>query len=283
MAVPLEVEAAGHEQLREEVELGLLLEGLFQMYGSDFRWHARRDVKCRIRNFIRQHKMESVLDLLGRVLRDRRCALALCIALLESETKFLEQAAEIRMLNEAMHHTLSSYPAPRIWIAECTAAEEVLVFAILLAEAGLLERSSIYVTCSNEDILHSLQTASFPANKLPQLEAALRQCGFENRVQEYIHMQGDNAIFSKALRSRIVWSHYNLGTDRSFNEFQLISCRNSLFRFEKAMRRRVIGLFSESLASYGVMHFGEVANDEDYRFLQSFNLEDRNRMLWKRV
>lgn len=281
MAVPLEIRATVPAQLREDVELNLLLEGVFQLYGSDFRWHARTDLAQRIRKFIERHELESVFDLLGRIMQDRFCGQALCRTLLESDSNLLEKPGELSLLREAMDTNLSSYPLPRIWIAECTATEEIFVFAMLLAEAGLLERSSIYVTCSNEDILHDLQSASFSTSKLTQLESIWQQCGFGKCPREHVCFRNNEAVFSDALRSRLVWAHYNLATDRSFNEFQLISCRSSLFRLAHPMRRRVISLFRESLASYGVMHFGEVANDADCNYLKSFNLQDHNRVLWK--
>ena len=54
----------------------------------------------------------------------------------------------------------------------------------------------------------------------------------------------------------MIFSTHNLVCDHSFNEFQLILCRNVLIYFEKDLQNRVLGLFDESLESLGFLCLG---------------------------
>ena len=57
------------------------------------------------------------------------------------------------------------------------------------------------------------------------------------------------ASFDKSLRKRVVFSDHSLVTDAVFAEMQLISCRNVLIYFDRALQDRALGLFKDSLAA----------------------------------
>jgi chemotaxis protein methyltransferase CheR len=58
------------------------------------------------------------------------------------------------------------------------------------------------------------------------------------------------------LRQNIVFSVHNLAMDKSFNEFQLILCRNVLIYFNQSLQSNVITLFYESLCPCGFLALG---------------------------
>src|SRR5256885_16234826 len=54
----------------EDIEIDLLLEGIFRQYGFDFRKYARSSLRRRVRNFIRDQQIGSVSLLQDRILHD---------------------------------------------------------------------------------------------------------------------------------------------------------------------------------------------------------------------
>ena len=66
-----------------------------------------------------------------------------------------------------------------------------------------------------------------------------------------------------------MFAQHNLATDRSFNEFNVVLCRNVLIYFGRDLQRRVHRLFYDSLARFGVLGLGQ---KETLRFT---DLEDR--------
>src|SRR5207247_10015431 len=55
----------------EDIEIDLLLEGIFRQYGFDFRNYARSSLRRRVRNFIHDERIGSVSLLQDRILHDR--------------------------------------------------------------------------------------------------------------------------------------------------------------------------------------------------------------------
>src|SRR3712207_7267542 len=54
----------------------------------------------------------------------------------------------------------------------------------------------------------------------------------------------------------VVFAQHNLVSDRSFNEFHVIVCRNVMIYFDTTLQNRVHDLFYESLARFGVLGLG---------------------------
>jgi chemotaxis protein methyltransferase CheR len=54
----------------------------------------------------------------------------------------------------------------------------------------------------------------------------------------------------------VVFSDHSLATDTVFGEMQLVSCRNVLIYFERALQDRAVGLFRDSLCLRGFLGLG---------------------------
>jgi chemotaxis protein methyltransferase CheR len=268
------------ERHREEVEIDLLLEGLFQMYEADFRGYERQPLRMRLLAFMNSRHMPTVASLLAAALHDPLLADALCRALIARDHEFFKETEQFAKLRTVLGSTLGTYPAPKIWVAECACAEEVFAFAIMLAEEKLLDRALIFATCSSASLLQEIRQGRFPAARLAEYEQAYRLAGGQSSLDRYVALDGEHAVFTDELRSRIIWAQYNLCTDSSFNEFQLISCQHRLFDFGPPLRKRILGLFHHSLAPYGIlnapvpkdpsaftmaMHYKALGHDQLYR------------------
>ena len=82
------------------------------------------------------------------------------------------------------------------------------------------------------------------------------KAGGKAAFSEYYMTDNDNAIFRSSLRKNVVFSRHNLVTDRSFNEFNVILCRNVLIYFNSSLQSRVHSLLYESLGRFGVLGLG---------------------------
>jgi chemotaxis protein methyltransferase CheR len=60
----------------------------------------------------------------------------------------------------------------------------------------------------------------------------------------------------QSLRRNVVFAHHNLVTDGSFNEFNVILCRNVMIYFDEQLQARVHRLFYESLRRFGILALG---------------------------
>jgi chemotaxis protein methyltransferase CheR len=51
----------------------------------------------------------------------------------------------------------------------------------------------------------------------------------------------------------MVWSQYDLASDASFQEFELVVCQRPLGEFDLALQRRALELFGKSLCNFGIL------------------------------
>jgi chemotaxis protein methyltransferase CheR len=82
------------------------------------------------------------------------------------------------------------------------------------------------------------------------------RAGGKAEFSEYYVAAYEGARFSRSLTENVVFAQHNLASDRAFNEFNVIVCRNVLIYFDKTLQARVHGLFHESLETFGMLALG---------------------------
>jgi chemotaxis protein methyltransferase CheR len=240
----------------EAVEIRLLLEGVYQQYGFDFRDYAYPALRGRVWNVIRAEGLESVSELQARVLRDPDCLERLLTALTVHEAAAFRDPGFYLCLRERVLPRLRTYPFVRIWVAGCSTGEEVYSLAILLHEEGLYRRSRIYATDMAEAVVAQARAGIYPLEQLAGYTANYQAAGGRAAFSEYYTADRDSAAFNRSLRDNIVFAQHNLVTDASFNEFHLVLCRNVLVYFNRLLADRVQKLLYESLVNFGYLGLG---------------------------
>ncbi|WP_229426914.1 CheR family methyltransferase [Massilia atriviolacea] len=237
----------------DELEIDLLLEGVFQRYGFDFRAYERCGLKRRVLGLMAERDLATVSLLQDRVLHDAASASALLRALSVRPAFLFDDPEQVRQLREVLCTCLGASALPKVWLAECAHAEEAWSLAILLAEQKMHRRTEIFATVANEELLAEAVDASIPMERMAQYQENYLKSGGTAKLADYFEVRGKRAVLLPALRSRVTWAQYNLVTDASFNEFQLILCRRALADFGPLLRQRVLRLFHDSLARFGVL------------------------------
>src|SRR5205807_7142195 len=100
---------------------------------------------------------------------------------------------------------------------------------------------------------------------------------------EYYVAAYDGAQFQRSLIDNVVFGQHNLASDRSFNEFQTILCRNVMIYFDRALQNRVHELFYESLAHFGVLGLGHKETINFSPFERRYEELDPNERLYRKV
>ena len=123
----------------------------------------------------------------------------------------------------------------------------------MLMEEGVYHKTRIFATGANATLLSEAREAKFPLEKIAQYEENYVRSGGTENLSNYYREKDGLAEFRSELSRNITWAQYNLGTDASFNEFELIICRSGLNDYTSRLRRRVLQLFYDSLPTFGLL------------------------------
>jgi chemotaxis protein methyltransferase CheR len=239
-----------------DLELKKLLESILYVYGYDFTEYAEASVRRRVDNFMKLKNINTSEGLAKMILQDEKIFEEFVQQVSVTVTEMFRDPSFYKSLREHVMSRLATYPFIKIWVAGCATGEEVYSIAILLKEEGLLNRSVIYATDINQKSLQIAKEGVYSLENMKSHTANYQKSGGTNSFSEYYKAKYNSVMFDKSLKQNIVFSPHNLAVDRSFNEFQLIICRNVLIYFNQQLQNKVINLFYESLCPLGFLGLG---------------------------
>ncbi|MGD0504484.1 MAG: protein-glutamate O-methyltransferase CheR [Steroidobacteraceae bacterium] len=254
-------EAAGSRKF--EIEFHLLIEAIYHLYHYDFRGYAAASLRRRLRTAMVRFRCEALSQLQDRVMHEPAIFPALLDHLTVQVSEMFRDPSYFRSLRGQVLPILKTYPSLKIWVAGCSAGEEAYSLAILLREEGLLPRTLIYATDINPHTLQRAEAGVYPIDRIAGFTVNHRESGAGSSLSDYYTAAYGRAIFDKSLRDHIVFSDHSLATDSVFAEVQLVSCRNVLIYFNRALQDRALKLFHESLCRNGFLGIG---SKESLRF-----------------
>jgi chemotaxis protein methyltransferase CheR len=240
----------------EQIELELLLEAIFRKYHYDFRGYSQASIKRRLAQAQQRFGLATLSKLQEAVLHDPAMLPELLNYLTVQVSEMFRDPSFFKALRERVVPILRTYPSLKVWVAGCSAGEELYSLAILFREEGLESRTIFYATDINAMALDKARAGVYEIDRLPVFTENHQRSGGKTSLSEYYTAAYSNVAFDKTLRDRAVFSDHSLVTDSVFAEVHLISCRNVLIYFDRSLQDRAIGLFKDSLVRKGFLALG---------------------------
>jgi chemotaxis protein methyltransferase CheR len=241
----------------ERIEIELLLEAVDRHYGFDFRGYALGSLRRRLWRSVSEEGLASISGLQEKVLHDPEAMERLLARLSVNVTTMFRDPPFYVAFREHVVPLLRTYPFIRVWNAGCSTGEETYSLAILLEEEGLYDRARIYATDFNSDVLARARAGELPLERMQEYTQNYQRAGGKRDFSAYYSVGNGSARLDDRLSEHVVFAQHNLASDRSFNEFNVVLCRNVLIYFSRELQRRVHRLFYDSLARFGVLGLGQ--------------------------
>lgn len=268
--------------MTDDRELEVLINDVFEYHGFDFSGYSKASFKRRVDRLMDLDGFVHFSDFLYRIRSDKEYFKRLVEEITVNVTEMFRDPSFYSVLRKEIIPQLATKPFIRIWHAGCSTGEEVYSMAILLQEANLLQKSIIYATDINPIVLNNAKKGVFPLKMMKQYSENYIASGGKNDFSNYYTANYGHAKFGEDLSSKMVFSLHNLVSDSSFNEFDLILCRNVLIYFDKDLQERALGLFDASLSKLGFLALGTketIKFSPMHGWFQQFNKEK----IWKKI
>jgi chemotaxis protein methyltransferase CheR len=277
------VQRALHPPSATEIELRLLMEAIYLKYSYDFRDYTGASQKRRVLHALGQLGLPSISALQERVLRDAAVFAQLLQYLTIPVSEMFRDPAYFLALRRQVVPVLHTYPSLTVWVAGCSTGEEVFSLAILLREEGLLERTRIYATDINPASLEKARQGIFPLESVRNYTANYQRAGGQRAFSDYYTAAYDAARFDPSLCADVTFADHSLATDSVFAETHLVSCRNVLIYFNRALQDRALGLFHESLCHRGFLGLGAKESIDFSGYAERFGVLARAERIYRKA
>ncbi len=260
----------------------ILLADVLEVYGYDFTGYSRASLKRRMVRLYEMDRFVSFAEFRYKLRSDAGYFKRFLEEITINVTEMFRDPEFYKDLRENILPRLGTYPFIRIWIAGCSTGEEAYSVAIFLKELNLLHKSLIYATDINSAVLENAAQAMIPLNKLKLYTENYIASGGSKNFSEYYTANYSLGKLNDELKSKIIFSTHNLVTDNSFNEFQLILCRNVIIYFDRPLQKKVFELFDGSLEKFGYLALG-TKETLDFSAIATKYERQGNGKIWRKV
>jgi chemotaxis protein methyltransferase CheR len=238
-----------------QLEIELLLLGLEQAYAADFRQCSRRLVAETVDEMLVARRLPSPAALLHESLQDPNLGRQAVAMLEASRLELFRDHAFFQLLKQRIVPWLRTYPYINVWAVQCGDASDLYSVAILLEEAGLLARSQIYATEADAERLAGARASPLAAASVRLAERNYRAIGGTRPFDTYLERADGSVAIARRLKRQIVWAQFSPDSGYSFNEFELILCRNPSSWLTQGALHTALGVITESLSLSGLLVF----------------------------
>ena len=132
-------------------------------------------------------------------------------------------------------------------------------------------------------MLTRARAGRFAADRLAEYGRNHERAGGTRSLADYVRVDDGAAVFVPEVSEHIVFAEHDLVTDRSFNEFHVIFCRNVMIYFSRALQDDVHRLFYDSLARFGVLALGRRETLRFTPFEDAYETLDVSEKLYRKV
>ncbi|MDN4493224.1 CheR family methyltransferase [Ureibacillus aquaedulcis] len=266
-----------------DLEVELLLKAVFRLSGYDFLLYNRSSITRRIENRMRISGLSTITELTNLIIHNEDYLHQILNDFSINVTEMFRNPSFFKAFRNEVIPKLREFPEIRIWHAGCATGEEVFSMAVLIEEEGLMDKTVIYATDMNEDVLEKAKNGVFPIHKMQAYTKNYQLAGGQESFSQYYKTDRQYAYFHKSLLKNIIFAQHNLVTDQSFNEFHIIICRNVLIYFTQRLQNQVHHLFHESLMNGGYLGLGDKETLRFTEIVANYNEVNGNERIYQKV
>jgi chemotaxis protein methyltransferase CheR len=249
------IEDAKEDHLLEPHEIEDIINVVKKLYGFDFTGYSKASLKRRLTRIL-QLKRLTFYDLKHLLINDKDFFQHFLEEVTVNVTEMFRDPLFYKAINSQVLPYLSTFQHIKIWSAGCSSGEEVYSMAILLKEAGLINKSFVYGTDINTEVLKEAKKGIYSLRKIKSYAENYQYSGLPGTITDHFTILYDAASIHTELKQNTLFSVHNLISDHVFNEFQLISCRNVFIYFESSLQEKILDLFYRSLCPLGFLCLG---------------------------
>lgn len=198
-------------------------------------------------------------------------------------TEFFRDHEVFNLIRTKILPYLNSYNHIKIWCAGCSNGKEVYSLAIMLKEAGMLDKTQIYATDINPYVIEEAKNGMYSMATLDKDISNYRNSQGEKSFIQYFDINKSYIKIKEELMKNILFFQHSLLSEGTLNEFNLILCRNVFIYFNDNLQEKVLKSFHNSLDNNGFLVLGKsegILKNNGHKYFSKY--DEKNKIYKKK-
>lgn len=245
-----------NNKMTREAWLEYLLDRIYEKHNYDFRMYHKDMLNRRIDIFMLKHDIYDIRDAVIAILYNNSAFKAFFLEVSINVTELFRNPDSYKKIIETLNQNYKHTHNIKLWSAGCSSGEEVYSIGIVLDLLGLLEKSIIYATDFNSVILEGAKNGAYSKDTYEVAKDNFSKLGLNSNLNAYFKENQSYVVIDEKIKDKALFFQHNLIEDSSFNEFDIIICKNVIIYFDYDLQKKVFQLFYDSLKFGGYLVLG---------------------------
>jgi len=235
----------------------------------DFSQYSEKSLKRRILKLLTDHQL-TITGLISKIKTDAEFVEKIVKEITVNTTELFRDPQVWQTIRFTILPRFKNNSVINIWHAGCSTGQEVYSMLILLKELDMLDRTKIYATDINTDVMDIARQGEyryrFNLAYLDNFDKVIKENPYN--YEEYndvpydrhfgLDKGSDTIRMNGPLREKPVFKKHDLVTESNtlYVKFDLILCRNVIIYFNYNLQCRVFDLFHQNLYDNGCLILG---------------------------
>ena len=225
-------------------------------YGLDFTNYETKSLKRGIGRVITKYKMESMLNLWGRVLRDKEFFISCMDDLTVNLTELFRNPEIWTKLRDEYLESFRNNSKLNIWHAGCSTGEEVYTMAVVLAHKNMLHYTNTLATDLSAKALANAIEAKYSKVLGSKYQKTFDMYREGATLEDIFQVCEKCMTVKPKFKKHITFKQHNLVCDSYPSNQDIIFCRNVMIYFDETLKMNVLKKIHSSLSDNGYFIIG---------------------------
>jgi chemotaxis protein methyltransferase CheR len=254
-----------------------------ELKGIDFSDYAQSSLKRRINRFFEMHNVGDTGEFRRRMSSDETFPGQFINEITVNVTEMFRDPSFWSALKTLVVSGFNDRPVINIWHAACSTGEEVVSMAIMLKEAGILNKCRLTATDLNNNALNTARTSVYPLKKQDLNSKNYERAGGQGNLSNYYTVEDKSVIYDAELSANTKFIYHDLSKEGTIGIFDIIICRNVFIYFNSELQERVVDIFSRSLKKDSILAIGSKESISWNRAARNFSELNPEEKIYKRI
>jgi chemotaxis protein methyltransferase CheR len=240
-----------------EAWLEYLFDKVKEIHNYDFKLYHKDMLKRRLDVFMIKNGIKSIKNAIGIILFNKNAFKTFFLEVSINVTELFRNQNSFNSIAKLLKKEHKHKHNIKIWSAGCSRGDEPYSLAMMLDTLDMLDKSIIYATDFNNVIIQEAKNGLYSNKSYLLAQENISKLNFEIDLDKYFYKNRNFLTINEKIKEKILFFQHNLVEDSSFNEFEIIICKNVIIYFDDNLQKKVFSLLYESLKFGGYLVLGE--------------------------